>query len=173
MTNFNSISELQQWMNTKHGQNAILDENHIIQVLTNAGQELQRLMIEELNAYFNSYDPTYPEYRRGWTIASIRIGKPHKISINQWELEIDFDSSIANHPSVYGQEDGYTPWLLNAGWRNKLDATLDKDHFTRFKGTNFVSKAVNKFNENNKYGLKVEVFHNGDNITGRIYSYGR
>jgi hypothetical protein len=172
MTTFNSINDLKKWLATQHGQNATLDETHIRKVLTEAGKELEKLMIDELNDYFQSYDPVYPEYRRGQTVASIQIGKPKKITVNEWSLEIIFDSSIANHPSVFGQEEGYTPWLLNSGWRTKLDATLDKDHFTRFKGTNFVTHAVEKFNKNNKHGLKVEVLHNGVDVTGKLYSYG-
>jgi hypothetical protein len=173
MTTFNNIKELEQWIKTTHGQNSALDETKIRQVLTEAGQDLQKYMVEELDAYFQSYDPVYPEYRRGQTVASIQIGKPKKLTINEWVLEIFFDPSIANHPSVFGQEDGYTPWLLNSGWKTKLDATLNRDHFTRFKGTNFVTKAVNRFNESNPYGLKVTVEHNGEDVTGRFYSYGR
>jgi hypothetical protein len=172
LATFSNINELKKWIQTTHGQKASLDETHIKQVLTEAGQELQKLMIEELDAYFQSYTPTVYE-RTGNTVNSIRVGQPKKISINEWSLEINFDDALTNHPSVFGQEDGYTPWLLNTGWKTKLDATLDNEHFTRFKGTNFVTKAVNRFNDNNKHGLKVEVLHNGQDVTGRVYSYGR
>lgn len=169
---FSNLDEMAKWIQTQHGQNSILDENHIVQVLTEAGLELEGLLKEELENYFQSYEPTVYK-RTGNTLASIQVGKPRKLTINEWELEIDFDEGLANHPSVFGQEDGYTPWLLNSGWKTKLDSSLDINHFTRFVGTNFITKAVNTFNQNNKYGLIVEVFHNGEDVTGRIYSYGK
>lgn len=172
MPEFSNLNELENWIQTTHGQNSILDENHIVQVLTEAGLELEHLLKEELESYFSSYEPTVYK-RTGNTIASIQVGFPKKITINQWELEITFDESLANHPSVFGQEKGYTPWLLNSGWRTKLDSTLNKDHFTRFVGTNYITKAIERFNQSNKYGLIVEALHNGSNVTGRIYSYGR
>lgn len=172
MPEFTNLNDMAKWIQTQHGQSTVLDENHLIQILTEAGHELEILLKEELENYFSSYEPV--EYTRtGNTLASIQVGLPKKISINQWELEITFDDSLANHPSVFGQEDGYTPWLLNAGWRTKLDSTLNKNHFTRFVGTNFITNAVNRFNENNTYKLRVEILHNGLDVTGRIYSYGK
>lgn len=172
MPEFSSLEEMAKWVQTSRGQNSVLDENHIKQVLIEAGHELENLLKEELDSYFMSYEPKVYK-RTGNTLASIQFGQPRKLTINQWELDITFDETLANHPSVFGQEEGYTPWLLNSGWKTKLDSTLNRDHFTRFQGTNYITNAVNRFNESNSYGLIVEVLHNGVDVTGRIYSYGK
>jgi hypothetical protein len=175
MVSVNNLNDLNKWVKSQQGQNSVLDEKYLRKILTEAGKELEKYLIDELNSYFASYEPTHPEYRRGLTVKSIRVGEPKKTTINEWSLEIFFDPSIANHPSVFGgnQPDGYTPWLLNAGWRTKLDSTLNKENFTRFKGTNYITKAVNRFNQNNKHDLKVQVFHGSQDVTGKYWTYGQ
>jgi hypothetical protein len=171
---FNSITELQNWINSPHGQNSVLDESKIKQLLREAGEKLERYMKEELQVWFDSYEPV--EYARtGYTMESFRVGEPKKININQWELQITFFEGLANHPSYIGgsQPDGYTPWLMNSGWQTKLDSKLSIKNFTRFEGTNYITRAVERFNAENEYGFKVEVMYNGEDVTGRIYHYGK
>jgi hypothetical protein len=163
MVTFNNLNQLNKWIGTEQGQNSILDEKQIVRVLTNAGDDLHRYMVEELDAYFRSYSPTV-YVRTGATVDSIRVGKPEKISINEWALAITFDESLANHPSVIGsnQPDGYTPWLLEVGWNIEDKVQPSRPMFTQHAGTHYITKAVNRFNENNPYGLKVTVEHNGE-----------
>jgi hypothetical protein len=174
MATFNNIRDLERYINSSKGQSTALNETEMKRILRESAQELEKLLKDELNAYFNSYDPVVYE-RTGRTLQSFRVSDPKKISINNWSIEIYFDDGLANHPSVFGgdQPDGYTPWLLNTGWRNKLDSTLDIENFTRFKGTNYVTNAVEKFNRSNKHGLVVQVYHGGKDVTGETYSYGR
>jgi hypothetical protein len=162
MPNFNSIKDLERWINSQHGQNSTLDEKHIRQVLKEAGNELQKLMIEELKIYFHSYEPTVYE-RTGATIDSIVIGSPKKISINEWSLEITFDEGKAFHRSYISgdQPDGYTPWLLEVGWNIEDKVQPSRPMFTNHPGTHYIAKAVNRFNSSNEHGLKVTVEHNG------------
>jgi hypothetical protein len=161
MPTFNSISDLHNWFNSSHGQNSVIVESQIKQVLSDAGRELEHLMIEELNNYFDSYEPKVYK-RTGNTIASIRVGEPRKISINQWSLDITFDESLANHPSVFGQEQGYTPWLLEVGWNIENKVVYSRPMFTKHPGTHYIQKAVERFNANNPHGLFVTVEHNGE-----------
>lgn len=162
MTTFNNISDLKKWVNSQNGQNSVLNENQIRQVLTEAGQELHKLMVEELNAYYQSYEPTVYQ-RTGNTVDSIRVGKPQKISINEWSLGITFDEALANHHSYIGsnQPDGYTPWLLEVGWNIEDKVQPSRPMFTNHPGTHYITKAVQKFNASNTHGLKVIVEHNG------------
>jgi hypothetical protein len=164
---FNSIRDLEKFINSSKGQSSALDEKHIRTVLTEAGKELERLMIEELNIYFNV---VYPEssvkvyQRTGNTIKSIQVGKPKKININEWMLEITFDEALANHKSYISadQPDGYTPWLLEVGWNIEDKVQPSRPMFTKHPGTHYITKAVNRFNANNKHGLIVTVEHNGE-----------
>jgi hypothetical protein len=160
---FNSIKDLEKYINSQRGQQSTLDEKHIRKTLTEAGQELERLMVAELNAYYQSYNPTVYE-RTGATVKSIMVGKPKKISINEWSLDITFDEGLANHRSYIGsdQPDGYTPWLLEVGWNIEDKVQPSRPMFTNHPGTHYITKAVNKFNANNKHGLIVAVEHNGE-----------
>lgn len=161
MPTFNSISELQNWINSPHGQTSVLNETEIRQVLSDAGRELEKLMIEELDNYFASYEPKVYQ-RTGNTVASIRVGEPKMITINQWSLGITFDERLANHPSVFGQEQGYTPWLLEVGWNIENKVKYSRPMFTNHPGTHYITKAVERFNTNNPHGLIVVVEHNGE-----------
>jgi hypothetical protein len=173
MPTFNSVSEMVNWVNTNQGQNHIFDEAKTKRMLIDAGHKLQKLLIEELDNYFASYMPVSGYKRTGNTIGSIHVGEPMLLTTNQWELSINFDEGLGNHPSLFGGEEGFTPWLLNSGWEWKNQPTTPKEHFTRFVGTNYINKAVERFNSENEYGLKIEVLHNGEDVTGRIYSYGK
>jgi hypothetical protein len=162
MTTFNNINDLKKWIATQHGQSNALDETHIRKVLTEAGRELEKLMIDELNAYYLSYEPSVYQ-RTGDTVASIQVGKPQKISINEWSLAITFDETLAFHKSYIGEDqpDGYTPWLLEVGWNIEDKVQPSRPMFTRHPGTHYITNAVRRFNSNNKHGLKVTVEHNG------------
>lgn len=161
MPTFSSISELENWIKSQVGQNAILDENKLKEVLVEAALQLEELLKEELNSYFSSYNPK--EYKRtGNTLASITVGEPKMNTINEWTIEITFDEGLANHPSVFGQEQGYTPWLLNVGWNIESKVGYSRPMFTNHPGTHYIQNAVERFNADNQYGLHVIVEHNGE-----------
>ncbi|MCM3394846.1 hypothetical protein M3651_20910 [Cytobacillus oceanisediminis] len=139
-----------------------MNETKIKRILSSAARQLEKYMKNELDKYFNSYTPQ--EYRRtGKTVESIKVGEPRKHSINEWAIEIYFDEELVNHDSVMGdQPKGYTPWLLEVGWdiRDKVD--FDAPMFTHHPGTEFVKKAVRKFNATNPHRLKISVSHSGE-----------
>ncbi|MGD6896093.1 hypothetical protein [Bacillus infantis] len=159
---FRSVKEIEKYIATKHGQDAVMNETKIKRILTSAAKQLERYMKEELDNYFNSYEPSVYE-RTSSTISSIKVGNPRKVTTNIWAIEITFDEELANHDSVMGsdQPKGYTPWLLEVGWdiRDKVD--FEAPMFTHHPGTEFVKKAVKKFNANNPHKLKISVSHNG------------
>ena len=163
MPTFRSVKDINRWIATNHGQNAVMDEAKIRQILTAAGKQLEGYLKDELNAYFNSYSAKQYE-RTGNTVKSIKVGSPKKISINEWCLEIYFDEGLANHDSVMGsdQPKGYTPWLLEVGWDIRDKVNYEAPMFTHHDGTGYITKAVKRFNANNPHGLKVSVIRNGE-----------
>jgi hypothetical protein len=168
MPTFNNLKDLEKWIQTNHGQNHVLggsygvNESNIVSILTEAGQELEKLMIAELDSYFDSYSPTVYS-RTGNTVKSIKVGKPRKVSVNEWSLAITFDEGLANHRSYIGadQPDGYVPWLLEVGWNIEDKVQPSRPMFTNHHGTHYITNAVEKFNASNTHGLKVTVEHNG------------
>lgn len=173
----NNLNELKKLIKSEYGQKAILtntaNESQIKLILKQAGNRLEALMKEELQAYFDSYEPV--EYlRTGYTMESFRVSEPIKTAFNSYQLKIYFNEGLANHPSYISdnQPDGYTPWLLNVGWKTKMDDIWNIDRFTRFSGTNYITKAVERFNKENILGLKVHVYYNGNDVTGINWNYG-
>lgn len=161
MPTFNNVRELKKWIESQHGQGSVLNDDNVRKILQDAGRELEGYLKAELNAYFSSYDPKVYK-RTGNTMKAIQVGEPKRINANEWSLEITFDDGLANHPSVFGQEDGYTPWLLEVGWNIEDKVGYSRPMFTDHPGTEYIKKAVAKFNASNPHGLKVTVEHNGN-----------
>lgn len=159
---FNSMADIDKWAKSKRGQQCVINEANVKAILKDAGKRLKQLMINELEKYYESYEPTV-YIRTGYTVQSIHVGEPKKISYNKWGLAITFDERLANHPSYIDQNqpDGYTPWLLEVGWSISDKVGFYKPMFTEHAGTHFISHAIDKFNKNNPYNLKVTVYHDG------------
>ena len=173
MVKFTSLSQISKFANTPQGQAELLKMKsaEIEKLLINASHELEGYLKEGLQAYFDSYTPT--EYERtGQTMRDIKVGMPTQTSPGVWNVSIGMDSP---HKSLFGGEDGNTLSLLNTGWISEgLENNGNEiEHFTRFKGTNYIQEAVEKFNKNNRYGMSVKVLFNGNDVTGFSYNYGK
>lgn len=171
--NFNSIKELEQYVDSQKGQQHILTLENVQRILAHEASRLEQYLKDELKAYFNSYRPKVYD-RLGNTLASPRIGNPRLRHGLEWEIDIYFDQSLSFHDSYISsdQPKGNTLWLLHTGWKTKMDATKPIPRFTRFEGTNYINHAVETFNRTNPYGLKVKVLLDGKEVPG-YYSYGK
>lgn len=174
MVKFKSLSQIAKFANTPAGQLELLKMKspEIEKLLIKASQELEGYLREGLQRYFDSYAPSGMYTRTGQTMRDIKLGLPIQTSPGVWSIGIEMNSP---HNSLFGGEDGNTLSLLNTGWKAETleDNIGEVEHFTRFKGTNYVQDAVNQFNNNNKYGMKVRVIFNGEDITGVRFNYGK
>lgn len=159
---FKSLDELSKYLGSPNGFDSIIDQSNVRQILINAAHMLEDYLKEELQNYFDSYQPK--EYvRTGNTVNSIRVSEPYKSGVG-WSIEIYFDESLALHDSVIGnnQPKGYTPWLLEVGWNIENKVGFSRPMFTSHPGTHYIKHAVEKFNRDNQYGLEVHVYHGDD-----------
>lgn len=174
MVKFKSLSQIAKFANTPAGQLELLKmkSQDIEKLLIKASQELEGYLKEGLQRYFDSYKPSGMYTRTGQTMRDIRLGLPIQTSPGIWNISIEMNSP---HESLFGREDGNTLSLINTGYvAEKLEDNIGEvEHFTRFKGTNYVQEAIDQFNRNNKYGMKVKVIFNGDDITGVRFNYGK
>jgi len=140
----------------------MLFQKDMAEIIKSEMKRLEEYMKEELQAYFDSYEPTVYK-RTGDTMRSITLNEPY-VDGDKISAEITFDESLANHPSVMSgdQPMGYTPWLLESGWSITSRIQPRIAMFTDHAGTQYVSKAVERFNATSKYGIKVSVYHNGE-----------
>lgn len=166
---FRNLKELEKFVGSQEGTSELFDDREIKKLLTKEARRLEQLVRQELQKYMESYDPV--EYTRtGYTAQSIKVGIPKKTGMNEWTIAITFRENLANHPSYVGQDqpDGYTPILLELGWVSRgLEKQIGQvDRFTRFEGSNFISKAVQKYNKKNPHGFMVKMFVDGKEYKG-------
>lgn len=165
---FKTIKDLEKFINTKEGQGIFFAQNEkvLLNKLHEAGIELEKLIQDEIDMYYSSYDPV--QYNRTYKFKnSLRMSNPIKTGVNEWTIEIYFDKDLADHDGAY------VPTLIDEGWDYRNRTNKDIYRFTHYEGYNFIEKAVEKFNSQNKYGFKVKVLKDGEDITGFSYSYGR
>ena len=158
MADFRSLQDLARYFGANSG--AIMaSQPELMNILRKEIYKLEQLMKEELQKYFESYQPVQYE-RTGATMDSFRVGEPY-IEGNSICAEITFDDVLANHPSVIGedQEFGYTPWLLSVGWDIRSKVLADIPMFTHHPGSQYITTAVSRYNRQNKYGIIVSVYY--------------
>lgn len=159
MLEFNSLEKvLDVLWNTFVGQSIMNME--IVKILKQEAERLEQYIKEEINNYYNSYEPKEYERTYNW-LKSLRIDEPKPNSDGTVSMEIYFDQDLAYHPSVMGKDQpmGYVPWLLEVGWSIEEKVGFSRPMFTSHPGSRYIAKAVQRFNENNPHGLKVMVFH--------------
>lgn len=170
---FNNIKDLAKFIETQEGQGAFLAQNEkvLLKNLHEAGKLLEKLLQEQINAYYDSYDPKV--YNRTYAFEqSLRLSNPFKTGVNEWSIEVYFDEDLAFHTSSTYQQ-AYVPTLIDEGWDIRSQTGKDIPRFTHYEGFNYVDKAVSQFNKMNKFGFKVKVMRNGKDMTGFTYSYGK
>jgi hypothetical protein len=128
--------------------------------LKQEGERLKKYIEEEIAIYKTSYTPKIYIRTGNWE-NSMELGNPYQDG-NNMIIEIRFNPVLANHPSVIHPEDesqqGYVPWLMEVGWHwHKPHKVIPR--FTDFEGTQYIKKAVERYNANNPYGFKIKVYH--------------
>ncbi|MGG2091239.1 hypothetical protein AB1283_00550 [Bacillus sp. S13(2024)] len=169
---FTSISQIDNYLKSNSSVGGI-NPNTIRQTLTKEAQRLKGYIIEEIDNYYNSYKPT-GIYQRTYKMRnSLVVETPTPSSNEQWSISIGFGSG-SMHPSLFnGGSEGFAFGLRNYGYITRLDEKLNAYGFTRYEGYDFLGKAIQKYNENNPYNIKIDVLDGGGGkITGK-YSYGR
>ncbi|KAA9007390.1 hypothetical protein F4V43_02565 [Paenibacillus spiritus] len=152
MKSFNSLSELQKYIGTSQGQQTVMGDKEVRRSLNEAAQLLEKLLYEQLQAYYDSYTPTVYERTYG-LLNSLRISPITQVG-NELQINVYFDRSMATHPSIFDGEDGYVAKLLNDGWQwRKNPANIYR--LSRYEGFHFIEKAIDEFNSRNRWGFKI------------------
>ena len=137
-------------------------------VLLDEAEKLKKLIQKYIDAYYSSYSPSL--YTRTYDFQnSLRI-ETVKQEGTMLSVKIYFDPTLATHPSVFGQEDGFVPILINDGWQWKNGKT-EPYRFARYEGYQFVEKAIDEYNKNNDYGFTIRVVKKYKNRTIQDKSY--
>jgi len=153
MSTFNNLNELSKYLDSVNGQQSVFNQDSIKRALQSEIERLQKYLIEEINKHLMSYKPK--EYQRtGSWLESIRVNPIKRIG-NEFSISITFGDEFAYHPSSIDGEDGYVPWLMEVGWKDRSYST---PHFDGFQGTHYIKNAVERWNRENRFGFNVKVF---------------
>lgn len=158
MPTFNNLKDLEKWLASEKGQTLVMNDNTIKRELIKEAKRLQGYLREELQSYFNSYDAAETYHRRtGDTIRSVKVGAPKKTELGFWSIEVYWDDNLAYHNSVLGGEKGHTGFLLNYGWDIRDKMPYEIPNFTHFEGVYYIEKAIERWNKENKLGMKITI----------------
>jgi hypothetical protein len=155
---FTSLKDLEKYLNSNKGQSQLLNQLNIKGALNSEMEKLHKYLLEEMDSHYSSFKPMYYERTGAW-IESITISPVKQVG-NTFSATITFDDNFAYHPSVTPKgEDGYVPWLMEVGWKDKSHRT---PHFDGFSGTNYIKNAVDRWNKTNKFGFTISVYHGNE-----------
>lgn len=160
---FDNINSLFNYFNnTVEGQSQLFGDQSIIKTIEKEALRLEKYIKDAIQEYYNSYQPKVYKRTFAW-MNSVRVGKPY-IENGYVYIEIYFDKEYALHPSIMkgNYPDGYVPWLMEVGWNIRDKVKIDKYRFTHFEGTHYIRKSIEKWEQENKYGLQVAVYLDGE-----------
>ncbi|WP_010498386.1 hypothetical protein [Paenibacillus elgii] len=154
MPTFNNLADLNKFLSSAIGQQLLFNQDSIKRALQSEAERLQKYLIEEIDKHLMSYQPIEYERTGAW-LESIRVNPAKRVG-NEFSISITFDDQFAYHTSAIGGEDGYVPWLMEVGWK---DHSKQTPHFKGFKGTHYIKNAVERWNQDNKFGFEIRVYH--------------
>lgn len=127
------------------------DGKTINQALKQESKRLKQLIEKYIQQYYDSYYPV--EYvRTGAMGRSVRV----ETNVDKLQIAVYFDDS-SYHPSVFNsQYMRFVPTLMDSGWAWK-NQNPSIYRFTFFEGDQFIKKAIDEFNQNNKYKFTIKV----------------
>jgi len=127
------------------------DGKTINQALKQEAKRLKQLIEKYIQQYYDSYYPV--EYiRTGAMGRSVRV----ETNVDKLQIAVYFDDS-SYHPSVFNsQYMRFVPTLMDSGWAWK-NQNPSIYRFTFFEGDQFIKKAIDEFNQNNKYKFTIKV----------------
>ncbi len=152
MTVHRSLNDLSKHLGTSSGMNMLLNQSNIKLALEQAGELLKDCIQIYIDEFYQSYEPHI--YTRTYDFQnSLRISPVSSNGIVH-TIGVYFDQDMATHPSLWGGEDGYLPFLLNDGWKWKNDTT-NIYRFSHYDGFHFIEQGIERFNSLNKWKFKI------------------
>jgi hypothetical protein len=151
-------------------------EEEAKKILLSEGHRLKSIADKVWQQYLGSYTPKkYVRTHRSEN--GIKIGGVKSLGKDLWGIEVTFENSLMYHNSVIGKgkkntnvnqqvkinPQGHSIMLISSGWKaKKLEKKIGvKEHFTRYKGFNYLGKVVKEFNSGKHKGISLEVQWSG------------
>lgn len=141
------------------GSGSLANGKNIKAILKEEGEKLYNMVQEEIDNMYSSYSPV--EYERSYRFKQALRIDPVKQEGNTLSVKIYFDRGLSMHPSyVNDTDDGDVSILLNYGW-SWGDTSKAPYRFSQYSpeyhGTDFINRAIRRYNATNTYGFKLNV----------------
>lgn len=162
MPQFRTWSSLSDYLQkSSSGTEKILKaQNNLRQIFEDELRTLYEIIQDNISEYYASYTPSIYKRTEQW-MEAFTI-EPIIYEGNVMKLEITTVPEYGYHPSLWGGDDGFVPWLMEAGWSINWSHPYRINRLSDFEGTHYLSNSIVEFNETNKYGIKFQLFHNGE-----------
>lgn len=140
-----------------------LDNNKSIeQTLKDEARRFLKILQEEINRFYASYDPTL--YQRTFKSArSIFVDDFVRVdySTNSMSIKIKFNEN-AFHDSLFSNDTVNVLYLLNDGYKVQKDTWFkDIEYFGYRSGYHFFENAIERFNKKNPLGIDIKLERSG------------
>lgn len=117
---------------------------------------LKNCIQNRIDEYYSSYSPTtYDRTNKFKNSLMVEDFIDFNVVNNRIKIKLYFNPDLAWHESLFSDEGGYVPQLINSGWSWDKIITPN-DHFSNYKGFHYIEKGIKDFNRNNPYGIIVE-----------------
>ena len=155
MPTFSNMKQLSKYLQKNCANLQLANGKTMKQVMKEEAEYLRKLLVEEIERVYNSYDPKV--YRRTMgLLESLRVD-PVIQNGNELSVRLWFDEK-ALHPSMFKDgNDGFVPILIDQGWQVKSGWHRNIPHFGFRPPSHFVRKAVEEYHRTSKYGFRIEV----------------
>ena len=126
-------------------------------ILKNEVDRLKKYIQDEIDLMYISYSPKV-YHRTGLFRQSLFVDDTVDISANgkQLTMHVKFNDSLAFHNSLWHGSSGYLPILWSEEWAWK-DQSNPIERFTYWGGNGFLQAAIDKYNQDNPYGIVVKI----------------
>lgn len=150
MPKVTSMGDLAKLISSQQGAALVATNQQVKRNLEEAANLLKSLLQQKLQDYYDSYEPLV--YERTYALLnSLRVDAVQQKGA-LLSIKVYFDDS-ATHPSLFGGEAGFTPTLINEGW--SWSNGMNIYHLSHYEGFHFVERALEAFDEQNRWGFKV------------------
>ena len=135
---------------SKNGQSPLFVTDEI---LIAEAKRLQECIQSSIDEYYSWYEPV--QYKRTYGLKNaLQVQTAVQNDGSNKYIGLYFDDSKSWGQSVVtGSWDGYKPWLMNDGWKNREYNLPD---FFGFEGFHFIEKGIADWKDGLKYPIDVK-----------------
>lgn len=131
------------------------------EILRHEADRLKSCIQKRINEFYGNHSTSGQYDRTDAFRQSLMVDDILEIDVvgNQLRIYLLFDDGLAYHPSLWGGEKGFVPSLIEFGWSWNQD-NIHRRYLSYFEGFDYVGLGIQDYNQDNPYGIKVNIIKN-------------